>query len=67
MKEDNLVLIRGSNNFTVNKVMSKMNFDFDEKTWKRPPALGLVMDHIYGAQLSDRRNNVMYVHNVPAS
>lgn len=42
--------------------MSKLNFDFDEKVWKRPPALSLVMDHIYGAQLSDRRNTVSYIH-----
>ena len=60
-------MIRGSNNQTINKVLAKMNFDFEEKVWKRPPAIGLVMDHIYGAQLSDRRNTVMYVHFTPSA
>ena len=62
VRDDNSVLIRGSNNQTVNRVMAKLNFDFEEKIWKRPPAVGLVMEHIYGAQLSDRRGTVMYLH-----
>ena len=58
IRDDNSLLIRGSNNVTVNRVLSKLNFDFEEKIWKRPPALSLVMDHIYGVQVSDRRNTV---------
>ena len=65
--DDNSILIRGSNNQTVNRVLSKLNFDFEEKIWKRPPAIGLVMDHIYGAQVSDRRNTVCYMHFTTSS
>ena len=67
IRDDNSVLVRGSNNQTVNRVLAKLNFDYDEKVWKRPPAVGLVMDHIYGAQLSDRRGTVMYLHFTTAS
>ena len=49
MKDDNSLLVRGANNQTVNRVLSKLNFDFEDKIWKRPPAVGLVMEHIYGA------------------
>lgn len=49
VKDDNSLLIRGSNNQTVNRVLAKLNFDFEEAVWKRPPAVGLVMEHIYGA------------------
>lgn len=62
IKDDNSLLIRGTNNQTCNRILSKLNFDFEEKVWKRPPAVSLVMDHIYGAQLSDRRQTVQYVH-----
>ena len=49
MKDDRSMLIRGSNNTTVNRVLSRLNFDFEEKIWKRPPAVSLLIDHIYGA------------------
>ena len=64
VREDNSVLVRGANNGTVNRVLAKLNFEFEDKaqSWKRPPTVGLVMDHIYGAQLSDRRNTVLYLH-----
>ena len=64
VRDDNSVLMRGSNNATVNRVLAKLNFEFEDKahSWKRPPTVGLVMDHIYGAQLSDRRNTVLYLH-----
>jgi hypothetical protein len=45
---DNNILIRGCNNATVNRVNAKLNFEFEEATWKRPPAVALVIDHIYG-------------------
>ena len=48
VKEDNSVLIRGSNSSAVNSLLAKMNFEFEEQTWKRPPATALVLDHIYG-------------------
>ena len=67
VRDDNSILIRGSNNQTVNRVLSRLNFDFEEKIWKRPPAIGLVMDHIYGAQVSDRRNTVCYMHFTTSS
>lgn len=59
---DNNILIRGCNNATVNRVNAKLNFEFEEATWKRPPAVALVIDHIYGVQTSDRRQTVMYLH-----
>ena len=45
---DNGLLMRGCNNMTMNKLGAKLNFDFEENTWKRPPAVALVLDHIYG-------------------
>ena len=48
MPPDNNILIRGCNNSTVNRVNAKLNFEFEEATWKRPPAVALVIDHIYG-------------------
>ena len=64
VRDDNSVLVRGSNNGTVNRVLAKLNFDIEDKahSWKRPPTAGLVMDHIYGAQVSDRRNTALYLH-----
>ena len=51
VRDDNSALVRGSNNSTVNRVLAKLNFEFEDKvhSWKRPPTVGLVMDHIYGA------------------
>jgi hypothetical protein len=46
-------------------MLSKMNFDDDEPLWKRPPSISLKMDHIYGAETSDRRNTVFYMHFTP--
>jgi len=59
---DNGVLIRGCNSPLTNRLMSKLNFDMEEATWKRPPATALILDHIYGVQASDRRNTVIYLH-----
>jgi hypothetical protein len=46
----------------MNRLNSKFNFDNEELMWKRPPAVALVLDHIYGCQTSDRRNTVIYMH-----
>jgi hypothetical protein len=46
--KDSTVLIRGANSQIVNKILSKMHFDFDEKSWLKAPAMGLVLEHIYG-------------------
>jgi len=59
---DNGVLIRGCNNSVMIRLSSKYNFQFEEEVWKRPPAVALVLDHIYGVQTSDRRNTVVYLH-----
>jgi len=59
---DNAVLIRGCNNSIMIRLGAKYNFQFEEEVWKRPPAVGLVLDHIYGVQTSDRRNTVVYLH-----
>ncbi len=45
---DNGVLIRGCNNSVMIRLSSKYNFQFEEEVWKRPPAVALVLDHIYG-------------------
>ena len=37
--QDQTVLIRGTNNSTVNRILSKNNFDNEEKVWRRPPAI----------------------------
>ncbi len=62
MPPDNNILIRGCNNSTVNRVNARLNFEIEEPTWKRPPAVALVLDHIYGVQSSDRRQTVLYIH-----
>jgi WD40 repeat protein len=59
---DNGILIRGCNNSAINRLNAKLNFEFEEQTWKRPPAVALVLDHIYGVQTSDRRHTVIYMH-----
>ena len=60
--KDNTVLVRGSANTTVNKILSKLHFDFEPKTWIKAPAMTLVLEHIYGVQTADRRHSVLYVH-----
>lgn len=62
MLKDNSILIRGSNQPTVNRVNAKLNFEFEEQSWKRPPAMALLLEHIYGVQTSDRRQTVIYLH-----
>jgi hypothetical protein len=59
---DNGLLIRGTNSTVVNRINAKLNFEFEEATWKRPPAVALVLDHIYGVQTSDRRSTIIYMH-----
>jgi len=59
---DNGLLIRGSNSSVVNRIGCRLNFEFEEPTWKRPPAVALVLDHIYGVQTSDRRFTIIYMH-----
>jgi len=61
-KDDQGILVRGSNNITTNKVLAQLNFEFQEPVWKRPPSMSLVLDYIYGVQTSDRRNTVFYMH-----
>lgn len=46
--KDNTVLIRGSNSGTINKILSKLHFDYESKTWMKAPAMSLVLEHIYG-------------------
>lgn len=46
--KDNTVLIRGSDNTTINKILSRLHFEFEAKTWMKAPAVSLVLDHIYG-------------------
>lgn len=60
--KDSTVLIRGGNHSTVNKILAKMQFDYEPKTWQKQPAMSLVLEHIYGVQTSDRRHSVMYIH-----
>jgi hypothetical protein len=45
---DNGLLIRGANSGVINRLGAKLNFEFEEASWKRPPAVALVLDHIYG-------------------
>lgn len=59
---DNAVLIRGCNNSIMNRLSARLNFEFEEEAWKRPPPVALVLDHIYGVQTSDRRNTMLYMH-----
>lgn len=58
------MLIRGSAHPTINKILSKLHFEFEDKKWMKQPAMSLVLEHIYGVQTADRRNTVMYVHFV---
>lgn len=60
--KDSTVLIRGANHATVNKILSKIHFDFEPKTWLKAPAMALVLEHIYGVQTSDRRHSIIYMH-----
>jgi hypothetical protein len=46
----------------MNRLSARLNFEFEEEAWKRPPPVALVLDHIYGVQTSDRRNTVLYMH-----
>jgi hypothetical protein len=42
--------------------LSKAKFDQEEKIWMRPPTISLVLEHVYGALVSDKRHTVMYMH-----
>ena len=55
-------MIRGSGNTTINKILSKLHFEYEDKVWKKAPAMSLVLEHIYGVQTADKRNSIMYVH-----
>ena len=46
--KDSTVLIRASNHPVVNKILAKMHFDFEPKTWLKAPPMALVLEHIYG-------------------
>lgn len=59
---DSAVLIRASNSKKINRILAKNQFDLQDTIWKRPPPASLVLEHVYGMQLSDRRNSVMYLH-----
>lgn len=56
------MLIRGTNSSTVNRILSKNNFDSEEKVWLRPPAITLHLENIYGVLVADKRNSLMYIH-----
>lgn len=46
--EDKTVVIRGSNHRAVRQMMSSRDFDKDPQEWKKPPRIGLILEHIYG-------------------
>jgi len=60
--DDKTCLIRGAKNTSVNRILARANFDNEEKSWMRPPSISLVLDHIYGVLISDKRNTIMYLH-----
>ena len=60
--QDQTVLIRGTNNSTVNRILSKNNFDKEEKVWRRPPATTLHLENIYGVLVADKRHSLQYLH-----
>jgi len=60
--KDNTVLVRGSTSSTVNKILSKVHFEEEDKTWMKAPSMSLVLEHVYGVQTADRRHSVMYLH-----
>ena len=46
---DDGLLIRGCKNVTVNKLLSRLNYDATgEQEWKRPPVTTMSLEHIYG-------------------
>jgi hypothetical protein len=56
------VLVRGSNNPTVNRILGREGFDKAERTWIRPPSVSLNLEHVYGVLVSDKRHTLMYMH-----
>lgn len=60
--KDSTVLVRAANHATVNKILAKMHFDFEPKTWLKAPPMALVLEHIYGVQTADRRHSILYAH-----
>lgn len=59
---DSAVLVRASTSKIINRILAKNQFDLKDTTWKRPPPASLILEHVYGMQLSDRRNSVRYLH-----
>lgn len=59
---DQTILVRGTNNGFINRILSKQKFDAEEKVWQRPPSISLVLENVYGALVSDKRHTVMYMH-----
>ena len=56
------MLVRGSNNPTVNRILGRDKFDMRERTWIRPPSISLNLEHVYGVLVSDKRHTLMYMH-----
>jgi hypothetical protein len=58
--QDQTALVRGSNNSTVNRIHAKVSQS--DQSWKRPPSISLILEHIYGVLTSDKRHTIMYMH-----
>lgn len=56
------MLVRGSSNANVNRILAKPNYDNEEKVWQRPPAISLILENIYGVLTSDKRHTICYMH-----
>lgn len=62
MIQDQTLLVRGSQNANVNRILARSNYDQEEKVWLRPPAISLILENIYGVLVSDKRHSVCYLH-----
>ena len=60
--DDQTVLLRASNNPTVNMILAQVGFDDDEAVWQRPPSISLALENVYGVLVSDKRNTLCYFH-----
>ncbi len=53
---------RSSGTNFVNRLLAKLNFDQEETSWRRAPQISLVLEHIYGILVADKRHSVFYLH-----
>jgi hypothetical protein len=61
--DDRTVLIRGADSEHVQRSLQLPLFDTqEEKLWKKPPAMALSLEHIYGVSVADLRGSIMYSH-----